>query len=308
MINAPINVYAVSPANTLIENQATATYEVEDSLLSVASNLVSFRVLEVINHTVVTNNPTGIAVTSPNTKRALSFTLTNTGNGTDQYTLSVQQPTSDDFDAIVPQIYIDQDNDGVFNADNDVLYTAGSNDPSLLMGASVNLFIVSDIPASRIEGDEAEITLVATSSAGTGTPGDLVAGGGDGGVDAVYGFAGGQAQDQSVYIVSEFSVAVDKSQSILDPTGGSKATKDSVITYTLDITISGAGTITDAALEDIIPVGTTYIAGSLTLDGVSKTDAADTDEANFDGSKVNFTLGSVTAPSSFQAVFRVRVQ
>ena len=310
-IGFAIDGFAVSPANTLIENQVSVSYEIGEELLTTDSNTVSFRVLEVLDHTLVTNHPSGVPGKSPDTDKVLSFTLTNTGNGTDAYSLTTQQLTTDEFDAINLKTYIDQDGDGVFDSAADTLYVPGTNDPSLAMGDSVDLFIVSDLPGSLNQSDKAQIILEATSLEGTGALGELVAGitgVGDGGVDAVFGAADGDAEDQSFYIVESFLVEVIKSQSIVDPTGGSQSTKDSIITYTLDAEFTGAGEASNSILEDIIPAGTVYVPGTIKLDGVVQTDISDTDKSHFDGSKIIINLGNVTAPSSHKVEFQVKVQ
>ena len=109
---------------------------------------------------------------------------------------------------------------------------------------------------------------------------------------------------------SRRSPTLTKTQTVLDPFGGSSPVPGAVITYTVTMTLAGSGTITGAQIDDAIPANTTYVAESLTLDTASPTsltDAADADAGRFTGSAIAVTLGSVTAPASHTVTFQVRI-
>ncbi|MEM8610761.1 MAG: GEVED domain-containing protein, partial [Cyanobacteria bacterium P01_H01_bin.105] len=65
-----------------------------------------------------------------------------------------------------------------------------------------------------------------------------------------------------------------------------------VIPYTISVTNTGNDNATDTVITDAIPTGTTFVPGSLKIGGVTKTDGAGDDEAEFDGSNVIFRVGS----------------
>ena len=298
----------MSPANTLIENQASVTYLEAGKEVTALSNIVSFNVLEIVDHSIITNHSNGVQGTSPGLNEVLSFTLKNTGNGTDKYLLSLSQDTADDFNAINPKIYLDKDGDGLFDVTVDEIYSPGVNDPELPLGGDIEVFIVSDLPGGLAQDDKANLTISATSSVGTGLMGTLFPGAGDDGIDAVLGASGGFAESISFYFVSSMTIEVKKSQSIISPTGGAQATKGSIITYSLAVEITGTGVYSASTLEDAIPAGTTYVPGSLVFEATAMTDAADADAGEFDGSKVKINLGNLNAPQTVQVVFKVEVQ
>ena len=55
------------------------------------------------------------------------------------------------------------------------------------------------------------------------------------------------------------------------------------LTYTVDVSNVGLDAATNTTLRDVIPSGTKYVPGSMSIDGVGKSDAAGDDQAEFDG-------------------------
>ena len=131
------------------------------------------------------------------------------------------------------------------------------------------------------DGERGRSELGATANTGTGAPGTVFAGLGSGGVDAVIGTSGGQAAVFGEYLVGDMQVSAVKSQSVLDPFGGSRPVPGAAISYQIVVTATGTGTALGAALTDAIPADTTYVAGSLSLNGAPLTDAADGDAGSF---------------------------
>jgi uncharacterized repeat protein (TIGR01451 family) len=99
-----------------------------------------------------------------------------------------------------------------------------------------------------------------------------------------------------------------KSAAVLDPFGGTTSVPGSVITYTLVATVTGNGSLANLAINDPIPAGTQYIASSITLETVAQTDAADADAGNFNGTRVNVSLGTVPAGQTRTVTFQARIQ
>lgn len=299
--------YAV-PANTLIQNMATVDYQVDGNPFSEDSNVASFRVDEIIVFTLIPNDATGVLVASPQFKAAVSYTLSNQGNGSEDFTLSESQSFADDFNTTNVKIYFDTNNNGIYDDGIDILYTVGSNDPILGAGSSLNVFIVSDVPASLSPLDESDIVLTATSKTGAGPSGTIYLGAGDGGVDVVMGPQGGFINSQDKLIVTSATSQLTKTQTIVDPFGGSNAVKDAIITYDLLLEVSGSGILTALEIKDVIPAGTAYEAGSLQLNSSLLTDVIDGDAGMFSGTDIQVSLPSLVAPSTQLIKFSVRVQ
>ncbi|MEZ4815666.1 MAG: hypothetical protein R3A80_10740 [Bdellovibrionota bacterium] len=299
---------AATPANTLIENFATVDYVISGTPGTTVSNTDSFRVDEIISFTLVSNNPSGLSVLSPQTNAPLSFTLTNQGNGTESFSLAHTQSVTDDFDPSSSVIYLDTNANGIYDDGTDLVYNLGVNDPALGTGESLVLFVVSDIQASLSASDEAEINFTATSKTGAGPSGTAYNGLGDSGVDALMGTQGGVVTTLGKYVVATAAATLVKSQSILDPNGGTAPIQDAVITYTLTLDATGTGNLTSVVIDDPIPAGTTYEVGTLQLNSLPLTDAVDADAGVFNGTAVQVDLGTVVAPTTHTVQFKVRIQ
>ena len=60
----------------------------------------------------------------------------------------------------------------------------------------------------------------------------------------------------------------------------------------LTFTNTGNDGALDSTVVDVIPPNTTYVPGSMVVDGTSRTDAAGDDVAEFDGTQVVARVGS----------------
>ena len=297
-----------APANTQISNTAQATFtDPGGTPRTVNSNTATLRVDELLGAIVVSNDAGNVGVLSPDDDEPLSFTVTNPGNGPEAYTLAFDAGlTGDDYDPTDVRIFLD-DGDGIFEPGQDTLYSPGSNDPVLAPDQSRVVFVSADTPAGRVVADTAAVQLTATAVTGSGLPGTTFAGQGTGGVDAVVGATTATANAQGAYQVAQTQSTLTKSQSVTDPLGGSRPIPGATITYTITMVLSGTGTITGAQIADLIPANTTYLAGSITLDTVAQTDAADTDAGRFTGTSIVVSLGSVPAPATHTVTFQVRI-
>jgi|JI6StandDraft_1071083.scaffolds.fasta_scaffold24818_3 uncharacterized repeat protein (TIGR01451 family) len=299
-------------AGTTISNTATASYtDVAGTPKTVDSNTVDIKVDELINAVVDATDP-GDVVTMPGTTgQVLTYSITNTGNGNETFSLTANSTVGgDNYDPTGTQIYIDNPTSGtpgVYDPGVDILYTPGTNDPTLAPDASATIFVVTNTPSGVSDGDKGIVQLTVASTTGTGTPGTSFAGQGDGGTDAVIGTTGGDGQDSATFIVQNASLAFAKSASVLDPFGGSETVPGAIITYSLVATISGTGTLTGVTLSDNIPANTTYQTGTLTLQGGGLTDAADSDAGTYTGSAISVALGNVTGGNTRTVTFKVRV-
>ena len=81
--------------------------------------------------------------------------------------------------------------------------------------------------------------------------------------------------------------------------------RGATVTYTLLARFPAPAA--DVAIADSIPAGTTYVPGSLTLDGIVLSDSDDGDPGGFDGRAIAVRLGDVAAPASHRIVFRVTI-
>jgi len=303
---------AGTPAGTVIDNMATVSFDLAGTPLTVNSNVSSITVQERIDVVVTLQSPQ-IQVAANDTNRALLFTVTNTGNGTETVRLAIDSALGgDDFDPVpaVPAIYFDTDSSGDFSV-GDVAYAAGTNDPVLAADATVDVLLLNDIPGTVVDGDIGFSQLTADSLTGTGAPGDVFPGQGDGGSDAVLGATGGTGNDTGQYVVGDVQITILKSVSVLNQFGGTEPIPGATLTYTVTVEVTNTGTATASVLNDPIPADTTYVPGSISLNSGALTDAIDADVGELDTSgapTVVVRLGDLTQADGIQtAVFQVTI-
>ena len=296
-------------AGTTIDNVATATWELPGGgETSVSSNIVTLKVDELLDVTVASGDPADVSTQPGQTGQLLTFLVTNAGNGAEKFTLSaIANGGGDDFDPSVASIILDGNGNGAYDAGLDTLYVAGVNDPELDPDESLAVFILSTIPASPADGDRGRIDLGAVAVTGSGAPGTSFPGLGQGGGDAVVGATGADGSDDGWYRVAAASLAFVKSASVADPFGGASQVPGATITYTLAATVSGSGSLANLRVTDLVPAGTSYTAGSITLDGGALTDAADADSGSFTGTGISVGLGTVAAGSTRTVTFKVKI-
>lgn len=296
-------------AGTTISNTATATYtDAGGNPASVPSNRVDIRVDEILDVTVVSSDPGDVATLPGATNQVLTFTVTNTGNGSETFRLSpVNAIGGDAFDPTTTSLVIDTNGNGVYDAGVDTIYNAGSNDPVLAPDTSVRVFVLSTVPAAATNGQRGQTDLTATAITGSGTPGTAFAGLGQGGGDAVVGTTTALGRDDGFYIVNAATVAFVKSATVLDPFGGSKPVPGAIITYTLVATVSGSGSLANLAAGDPIPASTTYVPGSITSQATPITDLTDADAGEFAASRVSVRFGTVPGGQTRTITFKVKI-
>src|ERR1700739_2409242 len=122
---------ADAPAGATVTNVASATYLDSSGTTLTQTATAVFTVQQLVNVTVTWQNTSDVVVTAGSVQQTLLFRVTNTGNGQDSFNLadSLVTPGGTSFTPASCQIYFDTAGTGVY-ASSDVLYTAGSNDPS----------------------------------------------------------------------------------------------------------------------------------------------------------------------------------
>ncbi len=171
---------AGTAAGTTVENTFTLDYKVGgtdqpqiitcDTGCSTPGTSTKFTVDRLIDLTVVSNGDTTVAQGAQD--QELVFSLTNTGNDTQDYILSlVNATTGDQFDATGLNItYYFDDGTAGFGAGDLAgtahTYTPGSalNTESLAPDTIIWVVVDGDIPAALTDLDEADITLVADTA------------------------------------------------------------------------------------------------------------------------------------------------
>ncbi len=294
-------------AGSTISNTATASFDTGAGTTTIDSNQVDLLVDELLDVTVDSSNPADVPTTPGATGQVLTFSVTNNGNGVENFVLStIANAGGDNYDPVVTQIYIDN-GDGVFDSGTDTLYTPGANDPQLDPDESVTVFVVATTPGTVVDGNRGIVSLVAAAVTGTGAPGTSFSGQGEGGGDAVVGSTGADGTDAGAFIVSAATVTLVKSAVVTNPLGTADPIPGATITYTIVATVAGSGSVSGLAITDNIPADTSYIAGSITLGGVAQSDAVDADAGDYNGTRINVTLGTVAGGQTRTVTFRTTI-
>ena len=304
---APLCMAEGTVAGTDIDNTATVSYEVGGAPQTTTSNTLTLTVAEVLDVDVtLLSGPS--SVPSGTGPHGLLFVITNTGNGTEEFLLAIDNAVGgDDFDpdaATPAAIYFDTDGSGDFSA-GDVAYDPGTNDPVLAPDAAVNVLLVNDIPADLADGAIGLSELSAIASTGSGDPGDLFPGDGDDGIDAVVGTSGADDAIAGQYVISDIELAVVKSATVLDAFGGSSPMPGAEITYRIVITPTGSETAVNTVITDPIPANTTYSPDSISLNGGALTDDPDTDAGAYTTTpapEIAVDLGDLTEAGGAQTI------
>lgn len=292
-------------AGTLIENTAQATYEDASGQQTISSNAVTVRVDELLDVTL-TSLDSGTLNTGPG-DAVFAFELTNQGNGPESFALIANPAvTANDFDVVVDAIAFDTNANGTYDPGVDEILPAPETTRVLAPGEALTIFVLATVPASVADGSESDIELTANGNTGTGAPGTLFMGAGDGGGDAIVGITGASALALAQMRVGVASVELTKTVSLADPFGGISAVPGSVATFTITANVSGSGSVDELVVTDAIPESTSYAVGTLALDGAGLSDAADADAGSAsDADGISVDLGTVAAGTSRSITFDV---
>lgn len=297
-----------TPAGTNITNVAQLSWIAGGEQRTVESNSTSIKVDERIDVAIASLDGSSVPVAPGDQKRVLAFRVVNAGNAPEAFVLSaVGEIAGDQWDPEITSLALDTNNNGQFDAGVDLPYRSGIDDPLLNADASVTVFVLGTVPAGLADAAVGLAALRATAVTGSGAPGTVFAGRGESGTEAVVGATTATALTQGSYIASLSVPQLAKAQQILDPNGGSSALPGALITYTLSASYQGSVPTSGGLVEDPIPAGTSYVPGSLKLNGTGLTDAADEDAGEAGAAGVRVAIGALSPKSNAVVSFQVRV-
>jgi uncharacterized repeat protein (TIGR01451 family) len=302
-------------AGTSINNTATVNYNVGASSLTATSTQVTIKVQELINATLESKNAGKQQTVAPGqANAALSFELTNTGNGDEAFVLTQQNLTGDQFDTIADNIYVD-DGDGIFEPLIDAIYVPTPLAPE----ESIALWIASrDISNTQNNGDGADILVNALSKtfsdAGNSNPaqGDTVAGQGDDSTDAIHAISG-PANDTATFVIDNSAINMVIEKSIVGVRDGITLTGNqyipgSEVDYLITVEVTGTGDATAVTVSDPLPIELKLkneSTGVINIDGNPNTaNISDLDDASYDANTRTITvqLGDITAGDAIKNI------
>jgi uncharacterized repeat protein (TIGR01451 family) len=220
---------AAPPAGTTIGNQASATYlDATSTSRTVTSNLVNTIVQQVASFTLTAD---GARTAAPGGQGVFPHVLTNTGNGTDSFPLTLVNLAGDNFDLTGLAIYADADGNGV--PDN---FTALTTTGPMNAGDVFRFVVVGNVPGTQLAAEIARMRISAVSA-----------------------FDAGQTAFNTDVVTVTGNAVVNITKSISASNGPSPS---GPYTYTMTYTNAGNSTATNVVLTDVIPAGMTYVANS----------------------------------------------
>ncbi|WP_417280546.1 hypothetical protein [Celeribacter sp.] len=284
--------FAAAPeAGAVIGNQAVATYQNSaGDTITVTSNTVETVVQQVAGVTLTSDNSETIA---PGGKAFLPHVITNDGNGTDSFTLSVIETDSGTLDTTNLVFYPDADMDGVADSSTPITST-----PVLAGGEQFGVVIEASVASTATGSDT--LTVTATSAL-------------DGTVTSVNTDTLTISTDAIVELVKKMTV---------DPGINGIVDAGDEVTITLTYSSTGLTAANNYSVQDILDGDLTFVPGSAvwsdasgalddnntptTVDatnGVGETIAWDYDDAQ----TVGFTISSVGSGRSGSVTFKATV-
>ena len=291
-------------AGTVIQNTATLNFSLEEEEFSIKSNVAKSVVAQLIDTKVSWMDTRPIVVSKGERKSVLTYKVRNNGNGRDRYTLLADElDYKSDFSLLRSKIYIDSNKNMRFDSSDVVrktVYVAADKEKLV--------FVVSrlDEDLDAASGSQNFVNLRAISRiGGSGEKGTIHKGRGIDGVDVVDGFSGGVSEDEGSYKLLIASVVLNKDVSIDD---------DELITVSLDVTVSGEGSVKDVNIVDIIPDATKYVKGSLLLDGGQMTDRKDSDAGRYKRkykkrkAEIRMSLGELDTSSHHTITYNLKMR
>ena len=260
-------------SGTNITNTATVDYEVGTDPRTATGSDGGFLVDNKVDLTVANVDANTLNVTPGAANQVRTYTVTNTGNTPQGYSLSTNATTAN-----IPmgsvEIWLDTNGNGTWDGPgpgNDTLYGGGNAfdlDPNGVIGTDDvrTVFVVADTPAAAVDANQDVIHLKAEAREAT-TGAALTAAGSDTAlVDIV--FADGIGTDDGnrdgvhsasvTYTVVSAALSVVKTESTTDPFASDFHIPGAIVQYLIRVTNSGAGTVDSntVVLNDPIPANT----------------------------------------------------
>ena len=293
--------YAAGTASgSIISNTATVNYSVGGVGQTPVSNVANtFTVDRKVVFRIDETAPVATTTVAPGQSAAITtFTVSNTSNATMDFGLTITQQVggagahsnTDNFDVTAPGLFADTNLNGTYEAGTDVAITFVDE---VLADTSRTVFVVANIPALRVTGDVAAVTLtgqardggvvstqgaIAANTAGANTAGvDTVLA--DTAYDALNTASDGLGVAKDDYTVSAAALTVTKVDRIIqDPintiASGNSANAKMIPGATIEYCIivanaAGGGLATGVSVTDPVPATLAIVPGSLRINGTA---------------------------------------
>src|SRR3989440_1110621 len=161
---------AQTPADTVISNQASATYSDGTNTYNTVSNTVTVIVSKVAGLAITPDAGSNPTVVAGQTAVLFNFTLTNTGNFSDQvHFVPGSAHLGGTATATITRTFIDLDNSGTINAGDTDITNVAADSLDIAQNGSIHVLVEVSVGAGASAGQTVQVVL---GDAGGGSPFD----------------------------------------------------------------------------------------------------------------------------------------
>lgn len=281
-----------APAGQSIISRASATYQSNGAGgADTISNLISVVVAPVSGLSVTPDDTAVSGVVAADLVIIRTFTLSNLSNRDDQLRIVSADVTSP---AALLDLHFDVDGDGAVGPGDSPIVVGVTSSPVLPSTASVDVLL----RYSAVGAPEGTV-ITSTLNVETLEPGSV----------------NGPVQDSGTRIdrVGPHALFTDPDDpgqpppKLVDGEPRINASAGQEVTFQIDFANSGTAPGIDTVIIDPLPAEVSFVSGSLLLDGLPLSDAADGDAGEVVGNTVTVRLASVALGSVHQLRLRARI-
>ena len=273
LVPATLAAQSPTPAGTAIGSWARVTFQDPSGLVGTA---VSDTVFSTVGQVAGLDlEPPRASIADPSDTVVYQHTLANLGNGTDSMIVTVTLPSG-----WPTRTYVDVNRNGIPDPSD-----AEVTGPVILaMADTASLLVAVEVPQFAAVRGTCDTIQVRVTSLVDGSIADAVS---------------------NVLDVRDVGIVVSLSKSVDRPT----ATIGEILNYTITYSASGPSSAANFTIQDLIPLRTSYVPGTLRLNGTPLTDVVGDDAGRFEGGghRVVFTIGDITGGDTGVVSFQVRI-
>lgn len=151
---------AQTPADTIISNQASASYTDGTNTFNTVSNTVTVTVSKVSGLAITPDGATNPTVVAGQTAVLFNFTVTNSGNFSDQvHFVAGSAHLAGTGSATITRTFIDVDNSGTINAGDTDITGAIADSAAIAQNGSIHVLVEVSIGAGNTAGQTVQVIL-----------------------------------------------------------------------------------------------------------------------------------------------------
>jgi uncharacterized repeat protein (TIGR01451 family) len=332
---------AGTPAGTTISNFATITYNDAVGTYTRNSTISTFVVDDRVSFTLTSTDAANSTITASG-RAYMTYILANSGNAPHDFTLSSAVSGSPTLTpASGPLFYADAA--GTIPLPTDPNAGGLPYISSLAPDTSITVYLFITAPAAVADGQSINYVVAAeawqSGNLGAVNPpvrssiraaadaaiiksvaplttyvvlADGFGNGGDANRDGLYATIATDGSGTPIgFLVQSATLTTIKSVTVTDPNGTVLPVPGATLHYTLSITATGSGTALGTVITDPVPANTTYVAGTLRLNGTLLSDTLDGDDGDVGFTvpgSLTINLGDLTSASPVQTItFDVKI-